>query len=308
MWTNSPTSEAGSHLRTSIHNYNSRLASSPAVLLASKWYICDVPRSAPDTSTPRSISLLGRWSTSGSDRGIAHFFTATRNTIKGAGGKRTNEQHEPGVNSKCKTRSYATLCIPVSIYRLTLAWVSSENSTTHEESWLILTRLSPLLWTSSHPAGLSAVRCRLVNRVTLRQMPSPSPLVQLPSRVPLPTSGHVEISSPKPFVLFRAKTDKGIVCLVDHLHSVTHPYSSIDTTAAWKKLRFILSVRFDLKTFKNYSSNVFLLFRMKKTTTTHENGHFRKIVSFVDFRRGGGYLSFPSFFLFCQYLSNLSFF
>ena len=27
---------------------------------------------------------------------------------------------------------------------------------------------------------------------------------------------------------------------------VVHPYSSIDTTAAWKKLRFILSVRSDL--------------------------------------------------------------
>ena len=32
-----------------------------------------------------------------------------------------------------------------------------------------------------------------------------------------------------------------------HLVSVhvVHPYSSIDTTAAWKKLHFILSVRFD---------------------------------------------------------------
>ena len=27
--------------------------------------------------------------------------------------------------------------------------------------------------------------------------------------------------------------------------NVVHPYSSIDTTAAWKKLRFILSVRSD---------------------------------------------------------------
>ena len=44
---------------------------------------------------------------------------------------------------------------------------------------------------------------------------------QLSSRVPLTTSGHTEISSPKPFVCFRAKTDKGIVCLADHLHSVT---------------------------------------------------------------------------------------
>ena len=28
---------------------------------------------------------------------------------------------------------------------------------------------------------------------------------------------------------------------------VVHPYSSIDTTAAWKKLRFILSVRSDFR-------------------------------------------------------------
>ena len=88
---------------------------------------------------------------------------------RGSGRKRTNEQneqYEPGVNSKCKTRSYVTLCIPVSICRLTQAWISSENSTTHEECWLILTRLPSLLWTSSHPTGLSAVRCRL---------PCPSP-------------------------------------------------------------------------------------------------------------------------------------
>ena len=34
--------------------------------------------------------------------------------------------------------------------------------------------------------------------------------------------------------------NKGIVLLV-----VVHPYCSIDATAAWKKLRFILSVRSD---------------------------------------------------------------
>ena len=109
----------------------------------------------------------------------------------------------------------------MSIYRLTLAWISSENSTTHDEYWLILTQLPSLLWTSSHPTGLSAVRCRLATRVTLRQLPSSSSFVQLPSRVPLPTSGHAEILSPKPFVWFRTKTDKGIVCLADLLHSVT---------------------------------------------------------------------------------------
>ena len=67
----------------------------------------------------------------------------------------------------------------MSIYRLTLAWISSENSTTHEEWWLILTRLPSLLWTSSHPTGLSAVRCRLlcpssvVNSLLLVPFPTP---------------------------------------------------------------------------------------------------------------------------------------
>ena len=34
---------------------------------------------------------------------------------------------------------------------------------------------------------------------------------------------------------------------------VVHPYSSIDTTAAWKKLRFILSVRFDFHMIESLS-------------------------------------------------------
>ena len=109
-----------------------------------------------------------------------------------------NEQYEPGVNSKCKTRSYVTLCIPVSIYRLTLAWISSENSTTHEECWLILTRLPSLLQTSSHPTGLSAARCRLPTRVTLHQLPLLSPFVQLSSRVayPLPVTPRYRVQNP----------------------------------------------------------------------------------------------------------------
>ena len=40
-----------------------------------------------------------------------------------------------------------------------------------------------------------------------------------------PTSGLVRDLESKPFVWFRAKTDKGIVCLADHLHSVTVLYS-----------------------------------------------------------------------------------
>ena len=82
--------------------------------------------------------------------------------------------------------SYVTLCM----CRLTLAWISSENSTTLLECWLILTRLPSLLWTSSHLIGLSALRCRLVTRVTLWQLPTSQSLCLTPrSQVQNPLSG-----------------------------------------------------------------------------------------------------------------------
>ena len=126
----------------------------------------------------------------------------------------------PGVNSSAR-RELCNTAFPVCICRRTLAWISSETSTKLLGMLTHLEQSSSLLWTSSHQTGLSAVRCQLPTRVTLRQLPSSSSFVQLPSRVPLPTSSHDEISSPKPFVWFRAKTDKGIVCLADLLHSVT---------------------------------------------------------------------------------------
>ena len=63
----------------------------------------------------------------------------------------------------------------------------------------------------------SAVRCRLATRVTLRQLPSVSSLVPLLSR----SLTHFRSRRDQAFVWFRAKTDKGIVCLADHLHCVT---------------------------------------------------------------------------------------
>ena len=186
--------------------------------------ICDVTLLAPTLhQLLRTISLLGRWSLSGSDRGIAHFY-GYKKFNQGSGRKekkQTNEQHEPGINSKGKTRSYVTLCFPVSIYRLTLAWISRENSTTHKECWLILTRLPSLLRTSFHPTVLSAVRCRPPCPSSVANCFLRVALSNYLTRVSLPTSGHAEISSPKPFVWFRTKTDKEIVCLSDHLHSVT---------------------------------------------------------------------------------------
>ena len=69
---------------------------------------------------------------------------------------------------------------------------------------------------------LDPISCQLVSLLSGVDWPLAPPFANCPlrvplsnsSRVPLPTSGHV-------VVWFRAKTDKGIVCLADHLHSVT---------------------------------------------------------------------------------------
>ena len=199
------------------------------ILYTNDWQLYGIKYSlwrhpfAPNvTSTSLAIPLYGRWSTSGSVRGNAHFFTATSNTIEGTGEKgQTNKRL--GVNSKCKTRSYVTLCIPVSIYRPTLAWISCETSTKQLECWLILTRSSSLSLDPISCWLASLLRCP----VSTASVSGPSPtacqlLCPTNSLLASPsTSGHGEISSPKPFVWFRAKTDKGIVCLAGHLHSVT---------------------------------------------------------------------------------------
>ena len=87
-----------------------------------------------------------------------------------------------------------------------VACISSENSTNHEECWLILTGSSLLLDPISCRLVSSVVRYRLPT-ATLRLPPRTAFsafLFPTPTRVPLPTSGRVKISSPKPFVCFRA--------------------------------------------------------------------------------------------------------
>ena len=71
------------------------------------------------------------------------------------------------------------------------------------------------------PTSLCAVRCRLATRITRRQQPSLRLFVQL-LRLAFPSyfRSRRDLGS-KSFVWFRAWTDKGIVCMVDHLHSVT---------------------------------------------------------------------------------------
>ena len=70
----------------------------------------------------------------------------------------------------------------------------------------------------SHRSG---VRCQLPLSVVPRQLPVSSFLQPTLFRVPLLLPDTARFQAQKPFVWFRAKTDKGIVCLAGHLYSVT---------------------------------------------------------------------------------------
>ena len=101
------------------------------------------------------------------------------------------------------------IAFSMGICRLTLAWISSENSTTYKERWLILTGLPSL--------RLDPISCQLVSLLSGVDWPLSSPFancfLSVPlsnsSHVPLPTSGHVEISSPNPLFSFAPKQTKG---------------------------------------------------------------------------------------------------
>ena len=101
--------------------------------------------------------------------------------------------------------SYVTLCM----CRLTLPWVSSENSTTLLECLPILTGLHSLVWTLSHADS------SLCYPVLIGHSCHPLPtaffsrsFVQLSSRVPLPTSGHPRFRVQNPLSGFAPKQTK----------------------------------------------------------------------------------------------------
>ena len=116
-------------------------------------------------------------------------------------------KHEQSLGLTKSRGRYATLCIPDSIYGLTLAWVTSENSTMlleSDSSWLTVTGPYPMLPCLSAPGvdcpcpwllatPLSSANCL---SAVQRQLPSSGSPVNSLSR-PLPTSGYGEISGPR---------------------------------------------------------------------------------------------------------------
>ena len=218
------------------------------------------PRVAPTHTFINLLTILftSRWSTSG-PIGVTHISCHYKNTIEGTGENKTNEQTRTiclGLTQDVTQGSMQHYNFD-SIYGLTLAWVTSENSTKQLECRLILTRSSSL--------SLDPISCWLAS---LLRCPVSTALVRVPSPTasrsfvqptlfsrPVTTSGHAEISIPKPFVWFRAKTDKGIVCLAGHLHSVTPE----------GKLRPHFALHYRLKTTSS-STNQFSIDGMRKVS------------------------------------------
>ena len=152
--------------------------------------------------------LAGRWSTSGS-RGVTHISCHhTRIRLRETGENKTDEQHEQSLGLTKSRRRY---CNTTCMCGLSLAWVTSENSTSNSNAD-ILSRSSSLWLDPLFSATVSGVRCwlplsvvprqlcflssrQLLSSGSCRQLLS-APLSNPLSR-PLTTSGYGEISGPK---------------------------------------------------------------------------------------------------------------
>ena len=157
-------------------------------------------------------------------RGVTHISCHYKNTIEGTGENKTNEQSRTkrlGLTQEQKGSMQHY--ISDSIYGLTLAWITSENSTKQLECRHLDSIFFTVAGPSCHAASplCSGVHCRLPLSVSRRQLSSAPFSNQLSSRVSLPLPATPRFQVQKPFVWFRAKTDKGIVCLAGHLYSVT---------------------------------------------------------------------------------------
>ena len=151
--------------------------------------------------------------------------------------------------------------------RLMLAWISSETSTKLLGMPTYPDWSSSLVLDSVMPTRLSAVRCRLVTRVTLRQLPSSSSFVQPSSRVPLPTSSHPRSQVQNPLSGFAPKQTKEssawqtiYIVLHNYLKFHSNIYSKSSTTFgtvgnipnSWKQATIIPKYAKDTTNPSNY--------------------------------------------------------
>ena len=152
-----------------------------------------------------------------------------KNTIEGTEKiEGQTNKHEQSLGLTKSRGRYATLCIPDSIYGLTLAWVTSENSTKlleSDSSWLTVAGPYLLCYCLPSPVLTAPVRGSTPTLFSPLCCPTPTALVRVPCQLPLssfvqPTLIRVPFPLPdtarfhvqESFVWFHAKTDKGIVC------------------------------------------------------------------------------------------------
>ena len=155
------------------------------------WNVTPSPPTLSQSSN-HVFFLAGRWSTSGWG-GNAHFFTYTRIRSRETGeNRKTNEQTKLGVNQEQRK-----VCNTTCMFGLSLAWVTSENSTMLLESdilrlfftgpYLVSSPLCSGVWcwlplcgstpTSLFASLLSSLNCLL----SALQPPTASAPVQLPT-------------------------------------------------------------------------------------------------------------------------------
>ena len=163
--------------------------------------------------------------------GNAHFLPPQEYDRGNGENRRTNEQTRTKLGVNQEQRKVCNTLHSWSIYGLTLAWVTSENSTKlleSDSSWLTVAGPYPMLPRLSAPvSGIdcpcpwfhanSPLLASLLSNANCSRPGPPSTalssfvqptLIRVPFPLPDTARFHVQES----FVWFRAKTDKGIVC------------------------------------------------------------------------------------------------
>ena len=152
--------------------------------------------------------------------GVTHISVTTQEYDRGRQEKieRQTNKHEQTWVTKGRERCCNTICM----CRLSLAWVTSENSTMLLESDILRLFFTGPYLVSSCLCSVSGVDCPSVDPRQLLLFASPlswptancvywvasSTLIRLP--VPLPGTARFHVQ--ESFVWFRAKTDNWIVC------------------------------------------------------------------------------------------------
>ena len=141
------------------------------------------------------------------------------------------------------------------------SWNFHKATRNANSSWLVFPNCC---WTLSHATGLSDVPCQLPTAPLRCPSPTPSsgflcPTLWLAFPCLLLVTSR---SRAQAFVYFHAKTDKGIICLTDHPHSVTILFEMliVRRMKRWTKNKVSFSIKQGTPTIAAWKcKNIFIL-------------------------------------------------